>query len=182
LAVSAGPAVGQSEPPGDSVAKDASDLFASLCFNTLGDQAKVAAILERAPDIANKLPDDAVLRVQHGSPGGSAWALRSPRNAALLVEFTAAGVCGLRVATVDGSVLQATMRRFLDEMSAGGQIQFRLIKDETSAIAGGQRRSVAYLVKAAALDKVVNISVSTTDSVEAEEQGLVSFGFTSDKF
>lgn len=92
----------------DARARDGLELFAAFCVSTNGTKDHALAVLGNGNALANRLPNELVQKMQGGRAGGLAWAIRSPHQAELLLEYEPRGICGVRIADSDElSVQQA---------------------------------------------------------------------------
>lgn len=96
--------------PAPTNAREAVVIFAKVCVNTLGREAKMdeeLAKLNKA-GIANKLKPDAAAKVVPESQKDDAWILVSPETKQqLMITHDTIGICGMRVRAADEKAIVA---------------------------------------------------------------------------
>lgn len=156
----------------DVRAGDAMQLFSAFCLQTDGDRSRALVVLGEGNALAKKLPDTLVTALQAGRTGGVAWAIASPNHAQLLLEYTADGICGVRIADADEKSVQSAFAALVEQNSGGQKVDSST--SEVTHESGAQRTYRTYSLTFSGKKSL--FAISTMDRRIGSEQHLMTFG------
>lgn len=159
----------------DLRADDAVQLFDAFCVQTLGSRDKALAVLANGNQMANRLPDELVKKAQGGQDGGVGWAIRSPRDAVLVLDYESRGICGVRIVDADEASVKSAFSAFAKSTAsaAGAELssQSPTVRDEGGARLTYQTYSYQITGRNALL------ALTTADKRSGAQQHFMTFGF-----
>jgi hypothetical protein len=156
----------------DMRANDAFQLFQAFCVDDNGSRDRALAVLGNGNQLANRLPDGLVARLQ-GNSGGVAWAIRSPNNAQLLLGYTASGVCEVRIAEAEEASVVHGYQGLTSSLDSAG-------KGEQTAPQTRLENDARLTFRSYKFDrsgKHALVAMTTSDKKVGEQQHLITFGF-----
>lgn len=177
LVLGVGTASASPSVPSDARASDSVALFSSFCVATGGVRDRALSVLGNGNALATRLPDDFVRRLQLGRDGGVAWAIRSPNDAQILLEYEARGICAVRIADAEKDAVKEAFGILAHQVAAGAEIMSK--PDEVTNVAGVPRTYSAYSF--VLNGRTVIFALSSMDRRVDEEQHLLTFGYLAEK-
>ena len=169
------PLIAQDQPKRDDPrAREALQLFYSFCMNEAGDQTRALAVLGDGNAMAKRLTPETMNAIQ-GQVGGVGWAIRSPSNAQLLLDYNPTGFCEVRIAEADEAsvVMQFHLTKNLIAVDSRGKLTAPEKRSENGATLTFQ--TFAYDLHG----RKALIALTTSDKRVGEQQHLITFGFVS---
>lgn len=159
----------------DARASDAVQFFKAFCVGPTGMRERALAVLGNGNPMANRLSDEAVRAYQGGRAGGVGWAVRSPRDAKLMLDFEERGICGVRILEAD----EKSVREAFDQMVRGAAsaegVEPTPKPSETETVSGVQTTFIAYELPIGGRTAVV--ALTTAERPVGEQQHFMTFGF-----
>jgi hypothetical protein len=159
----------------DARAADATQLFFAFCISPAGNRDHALAVLGQGNQLARRLPDDIVKGAQGGRDGGVGWAVRSPNNAELMLDFEARGICGLRVREADESAMRDAFETVVKDVATRAGVQPKLEASEIRKVSG-----VVTTYRAYSFDfggSTTRLALTSAPRQVADQQHFMTFSF-----
>jgi hypothetical protein len=170
--LSAASAVAQ---PVEPRAADAFTIFDTYCVQTRGARDLALGRLGAGNSGVRRLPDDAVQRLQKGVPGGVAWAIRTPHNAEVMLEYTPRGICMARVLEADTSSMRTLMHVLADWLGKKLGAPVETGQPRVTAQGDTKLTYVSYMVPIGG--RKAHVALTSADRRVEPQQHLMTFAY-----
>lgn len=167
LAVLASEAQGQAPDPR---ANEAIQLFGTFCVATGGKPDRALAVLADGNPIATRLPDHVVQSNQGGQQGGVGWVVRSPSDGVMMLDYTAQGVCGLRIQEADEASMRTAYTALLNQIPPGTAVE---LPTEEREVNGVRTTYTAHSVMMGG--HTAHLALTAAEQPIGEQQHLMTF-------
>lgn len=164
----------QAQTP-DPRAADALQFFAAFCVSTEGTRDRALAVIGDGNALAKRLPDDVVRQAQGGREGGVGWAVRSPNNAELMLDYEARGICGLRIREADEKSVRDGFEAAAAALAEGAGAELISEPAKVKEVQGARTTYRAYSF--ALVGRTAHLALTTADRPVGEQQHFMTFGF-----
>jgi hypothetical protein len=162
----------QAQSP-DPRAKEAVQLFGAFCVATGGTPDRALAVLGEGNLMATRLPDNVVRSAQGGQEGGLGWAVRSPNDGALMLDYTAAGVCGVRISEAEETSVREAFNEFVAAVAAGSNAAVTSAPPEDRMV--GNVRTT-YAARSLLINgQTAHLALTTAERPVGENQHFMTF-------
>ena len=170
------PAYGQAPDPR---AGDAVELFRAFCLSTGGTPDRALAILGEGNALAKRLPDDIVRQAQGNREGGIGWAVRSPNDAEIMLDYDNRGICGVRIREADEASVQAAFAAIARDLamktSEDDAGEFSSRNPEVRDVDGVR---ITYTAHSFPLgNRQAILALTTAEETVGEQQHFMTFAF-----
>lgn len=170
------PSVASAEPSvADPRITETLQLFSSFCIRTGGLRDRAIAILGNGNAIATRLPDDVVRSAQRGLSGGVGWAIRTPRDAVLMLDYNNIGICSVRVLEAEPMAMISAFRTLIMGMSRAAHSEPKVEGESQNVIDGIKTEYFAYSLPAG--ENRMQVALTSAEKPLNGQQHLLTFGF-----
>lgn len=159
----------------DPRAAEAMQLFGAFCISTAGTPDRALAVLGNGNALATRLPDNIVRNAQGGQEGGVGWAVRSPSDAELMLDYNPQGICGLRIRQADEASVRDAFKALVDGVASGTGSELTSEPSEIRTVNGVQTTYTAYSLPLGG--RTAHLALTTTEQPIGEQQHFMTFGF-----
>ena len=168
----------QAQAP-DPRAADAVQFFTSFCLATGGSRDRAIAVLEDGNELATRLPYDVVKKAQADQEGGIGWAVRSPHDAVIMLDYDRQGICAVRIAEADESsvqdVVDALVRGVARGVSRDGAGELSSQPPQIRENDGIRTTYTSHSFPVG--DRTAHIALTTAPEAVGAQQHLITFAF-----
>nr|WP_144033738.1 hypothetical protein [Sphingomonas laterariae] len=164
----------QAQSP-DPRATDSVQFFATFCVGSAGTRDRALTVLGNGNELARRLPDDVVRQAQGGLDGGVGWTVRSPNNAELMLDYTASGICGLRIREADETSVRDAFEAVMKGVAKGAGAELTSEKPEVRQVDGARTIYKAYSFPMGV--RTAHFGLTTADRPVGAQQHFMTFGF-----
>lgn len=158
----------------DARVQDAIAFYKIYCVLPKGSRNAALQVLGSGNALATRLPDAAVAKLQGGRSNGVAWAVRSPRNAQLLLEFDARGICAVRIANADEASVQRAFKALAAGIAQESGAQLLEKPADTQNKNGARLTSKDYVIQLGS--QKMHFGLTTANQRVGDQQHLMTFG------
>ena len=159
----------------DPRAADGVQFFAAFCVASAGTRDRALTVLGNGNELARRLPDEVVQQAQGGSEGGVGWMVRSPNNAELMLDYTASGICGLRIREADETSVRDAFEAVMKGVAKGAGAELASEVPEVRQVDGARTTYKAYSFPIGA--RTAHLALTTADRPVGAQQHFMTFGF-----
>ncbi len=157
----------------DPRVQDAIMFYTTYCVLPKGSRNAALQSLGAGNALATRLPDAAVAKLQGGRPNGVAWAVRSPHNAQLLLEFDARGICAVRIADADEASVQRAFKAITAGIAQEAGAQLLEGPTDTRTQNGARLTSKDYVIQQGG--RKMHFGLTTANRRVGDQQHLMTF-------